>query len=81
MRILTRLIRFGVVDQISPVDVSHRALPSIGVDERNDALAGPAAFMYAHAGILIEFTEPVGGASPRFTLFQQRAAVVLARKS
>ncbi len=41
---------------------------------------GPAAFMYAHAGILIEFAEPVGGASPRFTLFQQRAAVVLTRK-
>lgn len=41
---------------------------------------GQRRFIYLRDGILVEFAEPAGGASPRFTLFQQRAAVPLVRR-
>jgi CubicO group peptidase (beta-lactamase class C family) len=43
------------------------------------AYVGRNRFVFEHAGILIEFADPVAGASPRFTLFQQKAAIPLVR--
>lgn len=42
---------------------------------------GPRTFQYVKDGILVEFADPAGGASPGFTLFQQTAAIALTRKA
>jgi CubicO group peptidase (beta-lactamase class C family) len=40
---------------------------------------GGTRFMYEKAGILIDFAKPEGNVSPRFTLYQQHAAIPLNR--
>jgi len=42
---------------------------------------GQNRFTFVPAGILVEFADPVDGASPRVTLFQQRSAIPLVRAS
>jgi D-alanyl-D-alanine carboxypeptidase len=43
------------------------------------AYIGKNRFLFARDGILIEFADPVAGASPLFTLYQQHYAIPLAR--
>jgi CubicO group peptidase (beta-lactamase class C family) len=52
---------------------------TIGQDPFPLTYVGRNRFVFEQAGILIEFAEAASGASPRFTLFQQKAAIPLVR--
>jgi CubicO group peptidase (beta-lactamase class C family) len=50
-----------------------------GQDPFRLTYVGKNRFIHVPAGILLEFADPVNGVSPRFTLFQQKAAIPLTR--